>query len=189
MKYKIRAAAFGSHLFCDLFCWDGGMPLTLFRSSNNIPRSEQENNCSPVYAWAWATKTNLNANSRHNEWWWLVAEWLAHLTAMQDVSHSHSNPVGNSNWPPYWLSGGGQVLYQRWISGNIHYICLCQVPIRLPTLPLKPREDVTRSLNQGYQWPHKRTCVHREIIFKKTVGIMQLEPYRTQTGLRIYTDK
>ena len=27
---------------------------------------------------------------------------------------------------------------------------------RLPTMALKPREDVTRSLKQGYQWPHKK---------------------------------
>ena len=25
-----------------------------------------------------------------------------------------------------------------------------------PTLALKPRGDVTRSLKQGYQWPHKK---------------------------------
>ena len=27
--------------------------------------------------------------------------------------------------------------------------------IRLPTLALKPRRDITRSPKQGYQWPHK----------------------------------
>ena len=27
-----------------------------------------------------------------------------------------------------------------------------------PTLALKPRGDVTRSLKQGYQWPQKWTC-------------------------------
>ena len=30
---------------------------------------------------------------------------------------------------------------------------LCQVRIRLPTLTLKPRRDVTRSPKHGYQWP------------------------------------
>ena len=30
-----------------------------------------------------------------------------------------------------------------------------------PTLALKPR-DVTRSLKQGYQWPHKWTCVQQK---------------------------
>ena len=31
-----------------------------------------------------------------------------------------------------------------------------------PTLVLKPRGDVTRSLKQGYQWPHKWTCVQQK---------------------------
>ena len=33
---------------------------------------------------------------------------------------------------------------------------LCQVQIRLPTLALKPRGDVTIIPKQGYQWPHKK---------------------------------
>ena len=32
-----------------------------------------------------------------------------------------------------------------------------------PTLALKPRGDVTRSLKQGYQWPHKWTCVQQKL--------------------------
>ena len=31
-----------------------------------------------------------------------------------------------------------------------------------PTLALKPRGDVTRSPEQGYQWPHKWTCVQQK---------------------------
>ena len=31
-----------------------------------------------------------------------------------------------------------------------------------PTLALKPIGDVTRSPKQGFQWPHKRTCVHQK---------------------------
>ena len=31
-----------------------------------------------------------------------------------------------------------------------------------PTLALKPRGDVTRSLKQGYQWPQKWTCVQQK---------------------------
>ena len=30
-----------------------------------------------------------------------------------------------------------------------------------PTMALKPREDITRSLKQGYQWPQKWTCVQQ----------------------------
>ena len=40
--------------------------------------------------------------------------------------------------------------------------------IRLPTLSLKPRGDVIRSLKQGYQWPTKRTCVLRILSKKST---------------------
>ena len=39
---------------------------------------------------------------------------------------------------------------------NIYHICLHQVLIRLPTLALKPKGDVTRSPKQRYQWPHKK---------------------------------
>ena len=31
-----------------------------------------------------------------------------------------------------------------------------------PTLALKPRGDVTKSPKQGYQWPHKWTCVQQK---------------------------
>ena len=33
---------------------------------------------------------------------------------------------------------------------------LREARIRLPTLALKPKEDITRSPKQGYQWPHKK---------------------------------
>ena len=36
------------------------------------------------------------------------------------------------------------------------HVRLCQLGIRLPTLVLKPRGDVTRGPKQGYQWPHKK---------------------------------
>ena len=32
-----------------------------------------------------------------------------------------------------------------------------------PTLALKPRGDITRSPKQGYQWPHKWTCVQQKL--------------------------
>ena len=37
--------------------------------------------------------------------------------------------------------------------GKVYHACLCQV---MATLALKPRGDVTRSPNQGYQWSHKK---------------------------------
>ena len=42
------------------------------------------------------------------------------------------------------------------------------MPLCWPCTParVKPRGDITRSPKQGYQWPHKWTCVH-QIFFKK----------------------
>ena len=37
-----------------------------------------------------------------------------------------------------------EVLHQRWISGNVKYVCLHQAWIGLPTLGLKPTWDLTR---------------------------------------------
>ena len=48
---------------------------------------------------------------------------------------------------------------------DVHHVCIHLVQIRLPTLALKPRGDVARSPKQGYQWRHRRTCVHQ--IWKK----------------------
>ena len=35
-----------------------------------------------------------------------------------------------------------------------------------PTLALKPRGDITRSLKQGYHWPQKWTCVQKKSLKK-----------------------
>ena len=50
---------------------------------------------------------------------------------------------------------------------NIYHVHLCQVQMRLPTLALKPRGDVTESPKQGYQWPQKWTHVHQRMFSKK----------------------
>ena len=44
-----------------------------------------------------------------------------------------------------------------------------------PTLALKPRGDITRNPNQGYQWPQNRTgeCVGQKKKLKKK-SLMQL---------------
>ena len=105
----------------------------------------------------------------------LVVEWLAHFTAMREISRSNqasylihtywNTRVGKSNWPPCWPSGGQQVSHQRLVSRNIYHIHLCQVWVRLPTLALKPRADVTRSQNQGYQCPHKKDMCPWNFLF------------------------
>ena len=40
-----------------------------------------------------------------------------------------------------------------------------------PTLALKPRGDVTRSPNQEYRWPHKKSLCPPKIYFKKNAAI------------------
>ena len=52
-------------------------------------------------------------------------------------------------------------LHQKWFSGNVLDVCLRKVRIRLPTLALKPRGNITKRSKQGYQWPHKWACVHQ----------------------------
>ena len=74
-----------------------------------------------------------------------------------------------SDWLPCWLPRGQQVSHQRWISGNVYYIHLLQVWIRLPTLALKPRGDITRSPKQGNQWPHKKDLCPPKIKKKSTL--------------------
>ena len=49
-----------------------------------------------------------------------------------------------------------QVSHQKWISGDVQHICLCQVRIRMPIPALKPGGDVTISPKHEYQWPHKK---------------------------------
>ena len=60
--------------------------------------------------------------------------------------------VGNSNWPPCWPSTGRQKSHHRWISGNIHHICLCQLRIRL----WNPEETSPNVQNRGISGLIKR---------------------------------
>ena len=70
------------------------------------------------------------------------------------------------NWLPCFLSIGQQVSHQRWIWG-IHCVQARMHTSNGSTLPLKHRPDVTRSLKQGYQWSHERTCVLQKFKKKK----------------------
>ena len=50
-----------------------------------------------------------------------------------------------------------------------HVTCMpSPMLIRLPTLALKPRGDVTRSPKQGYQWPHKKDFCPPKTLEKKS---------------------
>ena len=45
--------------------------------------------------------------------------------------------------------------------------------IRLLTLALKPTGDITRSLKQEYQWPHKKDLCSSNYFYKKVSGKTQ----------------
>ena len=70
---------------------------------------------------------------------------------------------GESNWLLCCPYTPANVWLQRWISGNIYHIHLHQGWIRWLTRALKPRRDVTKSPNQGYQWPQKWTCTQQNL--------------------------
>ena len=72
-----------------------------------------------------------------------------------------------------------QVSHQRCIvMEGTSCIWSCQVWTWLPLLwPWNPEEMSTRSPKQGYQWPHKRTCVHQNIKKKSFHGHGKWLPY------------
>ena len=43
--------------------------------------------------------------------------------------------------------------------------------MRLPTLALKPRGDVTISRKQGYQWPHKKNSCPPKLFLKSFISL------------------
>ena len=51
---------------------------------------------------------------------------------------------------------------------------LCQMQIRLSTLALKSRGDVTRSPKQGYQWPHKKDSCPPKILKNKKKNCVEV---------------
>ena len=59
-------------------------------------------------------------------------------------------------------------------------MALHQVRKRLPTLALKPRGDVTRSLKLGYQWPHNKGLMCSKKILKKVYMANFLTEYPQQ---------
>ena len=111
-----------------------------------------------------------------------VAEWLACLTDMREVSYWIQHPRSTSAETCMWWSDrlscwpprGWQVSHQMWILGNAYHIHFCQVRIRLPTLALKSRGDITRTPKQGYQWPHKKNLCPPKIVLKRCTNFNPL---------------
>ena len=102
-----------------------------------------------------------------------VAEWVARQTAEQEVGGSNpSIPAETRMWGRR-LAAMLAVYTSRGVAPevNLRERISCMPPQSLnkaePTLALKPRGDVTRSPKQGYQWPHKWTCVQQNFFLKK----------------------
>ena len=104
-----------------------------------------------------------------------VVKWVVHQTAEQEVGGS------NPGIPPLLKHACGE---GDWLlccqytpaKGVAPEVNLREHILRTPppsankaepTLALKPRGDVTRSPKQGYQWPHKWTCVQQNFKIKK----------------------
>ena len=85
-------------------------------------------------------------------------ERLHHRSRVSSPTNDCSQVCGRMTWLSCWLPRFRQVSHWRWIWGNVHHIHLHQVPIRLPTLALKPRRDVTRSPKRISLAPQKDMC-------------------------------
>ena len=97
-----------------------------------------------------------------------VAKWLALQTAEQEVGSSNpsippllKHRCEQGDWLLCWHHTLAKVLHQRWIAGNIYITYTSSKAAHSP-----PRGEITRSQKQGYQWPHKWTCV-QQIFLKK----------------------
>ena len=76
---------------------------------------------------------------------------------------------------PCQLPRGWQVSHQKWIREHVRVCPPLPAWIRLPTMALKPRPDITRSPKQGYQWSHKKDLCPPKILKKKRIS-MQMGP-------------
>ena len=64
--------------------------------------------------------------------------------------------IWETNWPePYTPA---KLSHQKWISGNVYHVCLRQVWIRLLSLALKPKWDITKSPKQVSLAPKMDMC-------------------------------
>ena len=66
------------------------------------------------------------------------------------------------------IDGSAAMLAIRMLAGVAPEVNLSQAQIRLPTLALKPRGDITRSPKQGYQCPTKGLMSSKFFLTKNT---------------------
>ena len=60
-----------------------------------------------------------------------------------ECNTSQVSKTANCNLKVSWVQNVRRVSHRRWISAIVHHLWFYQVQIRLPTLALKPRGDVT----------------------------------------------
>ena len=98
--------------------------------------------------------------------------WKARLLTVQEVSRSNTGTLflldacREFDWLLYWPPRGQQVLHQKWIW-VLHCVQARNQASEGSILALKPRVDVTRSLKQGCQWPHKKDWSPSKKNFRK----------------------
>ena len=86
-----------------------------------------------------------------------MAEWIAHLLTVWEVSHLNPSipPLLNAcrecDQLPCWLPRHWKLSHQRWIW-EIHCPQVRKYTSKASILALKLRPDITRSPKQGYQW-------------------------------------
>ena len=84
-----------------------------------------------------------------------VAKWVAHQTAKQEVSSSNpgipsllKHTCGEGDWLLCLHYTPAKVSHQRWISGNVYHVCLCEVQIRQNPLWLWNPEETSPGTNR-----------------------------------------
>ena len=75
---------------------------------------------------------------------------------------------GEGDWLLCWHYTPAKVSHQRWISGNVYYICLCQVRIRqLPLWLWNPEETSPEVPNRGISGPTNGHVSNKNFFLKK----------------------
>ena len=113
-----------------------------------------------------------------------MAEWVARQTAKQEVGSSNpsippllKHACGEGDWLLCWqYTPAKGVTPEVNLRERILHMPPSSANKAEPTLALKPRGDVTRIPKQGYQWPHKWTCVQQKF-FLKTKKHLRTRPF------------
>ena len=84
---------------------------------------------------------------------------------LQEISTNILTKMSDITGSPHWACSEKCKQKKLVTENSVSTVCLCQARIRLSTLALKPRADVTKVQNRGISGPKKRIYVLQ--IFKK----------------------